>query len=105
MSDSKTTGFSALEAIQRRNGCNPDNQLEDWGVPCCSVCVCADDVETTEPNDCLVPPLSGDRPTTRCFAIEGTVGHVRCDPCPYHGYIRIRERQPDGRWEIRYERL
>ena len=33
---------AAIEARQRANGCNQDNEPKDWGVPCCALCVCAD---------------------------------------------------------------
>ena len=34
---------------------------------------------------CPIPPLKGDpQPTTRC------------DPCPYHGYVRVVRDLPDG---------
>lgn len=32
-----------IEARQRANGCNQDDEPEDWGRPCCTeFCVCAD---------------------------------------------------------------
>jgi len=32
-----------IEAWQRVNGCNEDNDPDDWGVPCCTeFCICAD---------------------------------------------------------------
>lgn len=53
----------------------------------------SDDPKTTTCEDCPPPPLIGDpQPKTRC------------DPCPYHGFIRVRQQRPDGRWETRYER-
>lgn len=31
----------AIEARQRANGCNQDNDPDEWGVPCCDRCFCA----------------------------------------------------------------
>ena len=35
----------ALVAHQRATGCNQDDDHDDWGVPCCASCVCAQEVE------------------------------------------------------------
>lgn len=31
-----------IEACQRANGCNQDDDPDDWGVPCCNGCLCAE---------------------------------------------------------------
>lgn len=31
---------TAIEARQRANGCNQDNDPGEWGVSCCACCVC-----------------------------------------------------------------
>lgn len=41
MSTDQTTERTAIEARQRANGCNQDNEPDDWGVPCCDRCLCA----------------------------------------------------------------
>lgn len=33
----------AITARQRANGCNQDNEPDDWGIPCSAICVCADE--------------------------------------------------------------
>lgn len=41
MTDSKSqTTDPAIEARQRANECNQDNEPFAWGVPCCDGCVC-----------------------------------------------------------------
>ena len=32
-----------IEARQRANKCNQDDEPEDWGRPCCDLCICADE--------------------------------------------------------------
>lgn len=33
----------AIESRQRANGCNLDIDPDDWGRPCCDICICADE--------------------------------------------------------------
>jgi hypothetical protein len=35
--------WARIEARQRANGCNEDNEPGDWGRPCCDLCICADE--------------------------------------------------------------
>lgn len=37
------TAAAAIEARQRANNCNQDNEPDDWGRPCCNLCICADE--------------------------------------------------------------
>jgi hypothetical protein len=37
------TFVERVEARQRANGCNRDDEPDQWGRPCCRSCVCADE--------------------------------------------------------------
>lgn len=34
---------STIKARQQANGCNQDNEPDEWGKPCCDFCICADE--------------------------------------------------------------
>lgn len=47
MTDTPTPTTARIEARQRSNGCNQDNEPGDWGRPCCDKCLCADEAVGT----------------------------------------------------------
>lgn len=46
--DDAGIGAAAIEARQRANGCNQDDEPGDWGRPCCDRCCCADEAAGRE---------------------------------------------------------
>lgn len=70
--------MNALEVRQRANGCNQDNEAQDWGVPCVSGgCICEREARSglIMCTDCGELPADGPgKQCPRCFAYSEHTG-------------------------------
>lgn len=76
----------ALEAQQRANGCNHDNEPGDWGVPCCDLCMCKQQIAAAQllraAGWTCKPPPDPNAPCSHCGKPADYHGPCKWGGCP-----------------------